>query len=130
VNALEGDAAQMGVVLAGIARSSKPTPSAAAPRCCCPAGETRDHDGQTHWQTHWQTTGKGGRNTTFLPLAIALNGAPKHLGRLRDTDGHRRYGRPSRARFFVPEHPVRARAEGVDARRLSQRMTAMGSSGR
>ncbi|ADO42737.1 glycerate kinase type-2 family protein [Ketogulonicigenium vulgare] len=80
-DALEGEAATVGIVMAGIARAAARhgTP-AAAPVVLLSGGETtvtvRDH------------AGRGGRNTEFLlSCAIALDGAANIYALAADTDG-------------------------------------------
>lgn len=81
-DALEGEAAQMGVVMAGIAcavaRHGTPAP---APAVLLSGGEGTVTIGKT-------APGRGGRNTEFLlALAQALNGDPSIHALAVDTDG-------------------------------------------
>lgn len=109
-DALEGEAAQVGIVMAGIARSirahSQPMP---APAVILSGGETTvTMTGKTH--------GKGGRNTTFLlGLTIALDGMPGVWAVAGDTDGIDGMDEIAGA-LTTPDTLARARAVGVDAR--------------
>lgn len=81
-DALEGESAQLGTVLAGIAASvhthGQPV---AAPALLLSGGETTVTIGK-------QAPGKGGRNTEFLlSLAVALKGAAGIYAIAGDTDG-------------------------------------------
>ncbi len=81
-DALEGEAREVGIVMAGIARGAQAhgTP-AAAPMVLLSGGETTVTIGNTK-------PGKGGRNTEFLlSLAVALNGQENIYGLAADTDG-------------------------------------------
>ena len=77
------------------------------------------------------STGKGGRNTTFLlGLAIALDGAPGIWAVAGDTDGIDGMDEIAGA-LLAPDTLSRARAPRASMRaRLWRRMTAMASSGR
>ncbi|AUH65961.1 glycerate kinase [Paracoccus zhejiangensis] len=81
-DALEGEAAQLGIVLAGIARAGAlhGTP-VKAPAVLLSGGEATVTIGD-------RTPGRGGRNTEFLlSLALALNGHPGIHALAADTDG-------------------------------------------
>jgi hydroxypyruvate reductase len=109
-DALEGEASQMGTVMAGIARSvrahGKPLE---APAVLLSGGET------TVTMTG-KSNGKGGRNTTFLlGLAIALDGAPGIWATAGDTDGIDGMDEIAGA-LLTPDTLARARANGLDAR--------------
>ncbi|MDR3531942.1 MAG: glycerate kinase [Rhodopila sp.] len=111
-DALEGEASQMGTVMAGIARSArshgKPVSS---PAVLLSGGET------TVTMTG-KATGKGGRNTTFLlGLAIALDGAPDIWATAGDTDGIDGMDEIAGA-LLTPDTLARARACGLDARAM------------
>ena len=86
-DALEGEAREVGIVHAGIARSTRlhgePIPS---PAVILSGGETTVTLGSN-------ATGRGGRNTTFLlGLALALDGSDRHLGHRRRYRWHRWHG--------------------------------------
>ncbi len=109
-DALEGEASQMGIVMAGIARSvrlhGKPLP---APAVLLSGGET------TVTMTG-KSTGKGGRNTTFLlGLAIALDGTPGIWATAGDTDGIDGMDEIAGA-LLTPDTLARAAAAGLNAR--------------
>ena len=112
-DALEGEASQMGIVMAGIARSvhlhGKPVQ---APAVLLSGGETTVTMSGT-------ATGKGGRNTTFLlSLAIALDGAPGIWATAPgDTDGIDGMDEIAGA-LLTPDTLARARANGLDARAM------------
>ncbi|HET6607902.1 MAG TPA: glycerate kinase [Rhodopila sp.] len=113
-DALEGEAAQMGTVMAGIARSvrthGQPVPT---PAVLLSGGET------TVTMTGSATAGsmgKGGRNTTFLlGLAIALDGAPGIWACAGDTDGIDGMDEVAGA-ILAPDTLARGRGIGRDAR--------------
>jgi hydroxypyruvate reductase len=111
-DALEGEAAQMGTVMAGIARSVRahghPLP---APAVLLSGGET------TVTMTGATTApeGKGGRNTTFLlGLALALDGARGIWACAGDTDGIDGMDEVAGA-ILTPDTIARARTIGRDA---------------
>lgn len=81
-DALEGEAAQMGIVMAGIARAvSRHGTPVAAPAVLLSGGEGTVTIGNTR-------PGRGGRNTEFLlALAQALDGHPSVHALAVDTDG-------------------------------------------
>ncbi len=108
-DALEGEAREMGTLMAGIARSVRahaaPLP---APAVLLSGGETTVTTGRA--------PGRGGRNTEFLlALAVALQGEPGIWACAGDTDGID--GTEDAAGAFVaPDTLARARAAGLDAR--------------
>jgi glycerate 2-kinase len=109
-DALEGEASQMGIVMAGIARSvrahGKPL---RAPAVLLSGGETTV-------TMSANPAGKGGRNTTFLlGLAIALDGAPGIWATAGDTDGIDGMDEIAGA-LLTPDTLMRARAKRLDAR--------------
>ncbi len=81
-DALEGESREVGIVMAGIARSIRAHAlPLAAPAVLLSGGETTVTIGQG-------PAGRGGRNTEFLlALAIALDGAPGIWAIAGDTDG-------------------------------------------
>ena len=81
-DALEGEARELGIVMAGIARSvAQHGCPAAAPAVLLSGGETTVSIGDSK-------PGRGGRNTEFLlSLAIALRGHPSIHAVAADTDG-------------------------------------------
>jgi glycerate 2-kinase len=107
-DALEGEAREMGRVMAGIALSVRRHGTPLAPPAVLLSG------GETTVTVRGK--GKGGRNGEFLAgLAVALNGAPGIFALAGDTDGID--GSEDNAGAFVmPDTLARARALGVDAR--------------
>jgi glycerate 2-kinase len=109
-DALEGDAAQMGSVMAGIARSVRAHGQPLRPPALLLSG------GETTVTMSSASTGNGGRNTTFLlGLAIALDGAPGIWAVAGDTDGVDGMDEIAGA-LLAPDTLSRARARGIDAR--------------
>ena len=109
-DALEGEASQMGLVMAGIARSVRAHGQPLKPPAVLLSG------GETTVTMSGQAGGKGGRNTTFLlALAIALNGEPSIWAAAGDTDGIDGMEEIAGA-LLAPDTLARARAEGLDAR--------------
>jgi glycerate 2-kinase len=109
-DALEGEAAQAGILFAGIAKSvAAHGEPLAAPAVLLAGGETTVtiREGKA---------GRGGRNTEFLlSLAVALTGAPRIWAAAGDTDGID--GTEDAAGAIVtPDTLARARAAGCDAR--------------
>jgi glycerate 2-kinase len=107
-DALEGEAAEVGKVMAGIARSvvlhGQPLP----PPCVLLSG------GETTVTVKGQ--GRGGRNVEFLlGLAVALNGLPGAWALAGDTDGIDGAEEVAGA-IVTPDTLVRARGKGIDAR--------------
>ena len=108
-DALEGEAAEVGKVMAGIARVGRRAP---ATRCRAPCvllsgGETT---------VTVRGTGRGGRNVEFLlGLAVALNGLPDIWALAGDTDGIDGAG-PAAGAIVTPDTLARARALGIDPR--------------
>ncbi|QBX34979.1 glycerate kinase [Paracoccus liaowanqingii] len=81
-DALEGEAAQLGIAMAGMARATArhATPTA-PPAVLLSGGETTVTIGQA-------APGRGGRNTEFLlSLALTLRGLPGTFALAADTDG-------------------------------------------
>ncbi|HEY4043268.1 MAG TPA: glycerate kinase [Rhodopila sp.] len=109
-DALEGEAAPMGTVMAGIAQSVRSHGHPLrAPALLLSGGEATVTMSAT-------ARGKGGRNTTFLlGLAIALNGAPGIWASAGDTDGVDGMEEIAGA-LLAPDTLSRARARGVEAR--------------
>ena len=109
-DALEGESREMGIVMAGIARSiathATPLP---APALLLSGGETTVTIGSGPY-------GKGGRNTEFLlALAIALGGRQNMWAVAGDTDGID--GSDDAAGAIVtPDTLARAQAAGLDPR--------------
>lgn len=109
-DALEGEAREMGTVMAGIARSVKRHKEPlAAPAVLLSGGETTVTIGKG-------PMGRGGRNTEFLlALAVALAGEPGIYAVAGDTDGID--GSEDAAGAIVtPDTLARARAAGLDPR--------------
>jgi glycerate 2-kinase len=81
-DALEGEAAQLGIALAGIARSCATHGHPLEPPCALISG------GETSVTLGAGTKGEGGRNSEFcLSLAIELQGAPNIWALAADSDG-------------------------------------------
>ncbi len=109
-DAIEGESRELGIVMAGIARSVRSHGHPiAAPALLLSGGETTVSIGQG-------PAGRGGRNTEFLlALAVALQGLPNVWGIAGDTDGID--GTEDAAGGFVtPDTLARAEAEGLVAR--------------
>ena len=107
-DALEGEAREVGKVLAGVALSCARHGSPARKPCVLLSG------GETTVTVRGQ--GRGGRNSEFLlGLALALDGAPGIDALAADTDGID--GSEDNAGAFVgPDTLARAKAAGVDVR--------------
>ncbi|HVZ06507.1 glycerate kinase type-2 family protein [Rhodopila sp.] len=109
-DALEGEAAQVGTVMAGIARSVRAHGHPLRPPAVLLSG------GETTVTMSGHSSGKGGRNTTFLlGLAIALAGAPGIWATAGDTDGIDGMEEIAGA-LVTPDTLARAKAQGLDAR--------------
>ena len=112
-DAIEGIAREVGVALAGIARSARAHGHPAPPPCVLlSGGETTVHLPPGHGEQEGQ--GQGGRNTEcLLSLAVALHGAPGIWALMGDTDGID--GNQDAAGAIVaPDTLARARAAGID----------------
>ncbi|MGC2409945.1 MAG: glycerate kinase [Methyloceanibacter sp.] len=109
-NAIEGEARDVGLVHAGIARQCADYAQPAAPPCVLLSG------GET--TVTLKGTGKGGRNTEFLlALAIALEGKPRIHALAADTDGID--GSENNAGALIaPDTLARAEAAGFDAKAM------------
>ncbi|MFZ2971301.1 MAG: glycerate kinase [Ferribacterium limneticum] len=107
-DAIEGEAREVGKVMAGIARSCGQHGFPAKNPCVLLSG------GET--TVTMQGDGSGGRNTEFLlSLALALDGAQGIHALAADTDGID--GSEDNAGAFIdPTTPARARAAGLDLR--------------
>jgi hydroxypyruvate reductase len=108
-DALEGEAREMGTVMAGIARSVRSHAQPLAPPCVLLSG------GEGTVTIGPVAPGRGGRNTEFLlGLTVALQGAPGIWAVAGDTDGID--GTEDAAGALVaPDTIARARALGIDA---------------
>ncbi len=106
-DALEGEARELGIVMAGIARSVRNGHPLPAPCVLLSGGEGTVSIGSG-------PAGKGGRNTEFLlSLAVALRGAPGIWVLAGDTDGID--GTEDAAGAIVaPDTLSRARTAGLD----------------
>lgn len=114
-DALEGEAREVGTVLAGIARSVRnhghPLP---APMVLLSGGETTV-------TLAGGPAGSGGRNTEFLlGLAVALDGAARIWAVAGDTDGVDGAEEVAGA-LLAPDTLARARAAGADPRAMLAR---------
>ncbi|HEX2478726.1 MAG TPA: glycerate kinase [Geminicoccaceae bacterium] len=109
-DALEGEAREVGKVLAGIAlevrRHGQPVPS---PCVLLSGGETT---------VTMRGRGRGGRNAEFLlALAIHLSGAPGISALAADTDGIDG-SEDNAGAIALPDTLARARAKGLDAKAM------------
>jgi hydroxypyruvate reductase len=114
-DALEGEAKEMGTIMAGIARSIRDhAHPVQAPAVLLSGGETTvTLGGAPH--------GHGGRNTEFLAsLAVALDGAPGIWALAGDTDGVDGMDEIAGA-ILAPDTLGRLRAKGLDARAMLAR---------
>ncbi|MBD0270359.1 MAG: glycerate kinase [Acetobacteraceae bacterium] len=114
-DALEGEAREVGTVLAGIARAARAHGHPlAAPAVLLSGGETTV-------TVRAEAPGRGGRNTEcLLGLALALAGEPGVWALCADTDGVD--GTEDAAGAFVaPDTLARARAAGLDPRAVLAR---------
>ncbi len=111
-DALEGEAREMGVVLAGITRSVRDhNEPVARPAVLLSGGETTVTMGAG-------ASGRGGRNTTFLlGLALALDGAAGTWAIAGDTDGIDGMDDIAGA-ILAPDTLARLRAKGHDPRAM------------
>jgi glycerate 2-kinase len=109
-NGIEGEARDVGLVHAGMARQCVDHDQPIAPPCVLISG------GET--TVTLKGKGKGGRNTEFLlALAIALEGAPGIYAVAGDTDGVD--GSEDNAGAFIdPTTLARAEAAGINAKAL------------
>jgi hydroxypyruvate reductase len=107
-DAIEGEAREVGKVMAGMAKSCGQHGFPAKTPCVLLSG------GET--TVTMQGDGRGGRNTEFLlSLALALDGAPGIHALAADTDGID--GSEDNAGAFIdPTTPARAKAAGLDLR--------------
>ncbi len=114
-DALEGEAREMGTVLAGIARGVRAHAApVAAPAVLLSGGEATVTIGSG-------STGRGGRNTEFLlGLTVALGGAAGIWAVAGDTDGVDGIEEVAGA-IATPETLQRARALGLDPRAMLAR---------
>lgn len=111
-DALEGEAREMGTVLAGIARSVRAHGEPATPPAVLLSG------GETTVTIGHGPTGHGGRNTEFLlGLALALAGAPGIWAVAGDTDGLDFMDDVAGA-LLTPDTLARVRAKGLDPRAM------------
>jgi glycerate-2-kinase len=113
-DALEGEAREVGTVMAGIARSVRAHGQPlGAPAVLLSGGETTVTLGSA-------PAGHGGRNTEFLlGLAVALDGAPGIWAAAGDTDGVDGMDEVAGA-LLTPDTLARARAKGLDPRTMLQ----------
>jgi hydroxypyruvate reductase len=111
-DALEGEACELGTVMAGIAKAvARHGTPATPPAVLISGGETTVTVGDTK-------PGRGGRNTEFLlSLALALNGHPSISAVAADTDGID--GTEDAAGAIIgPNFPRDAALKGINARRM------------
>ncbi len=109
-DALEGEAAEVGKLMAGIARAAATTGHPLPAPCVLLSG------GETTVSV--RGAGRGGRNVEFLlSLAVALNGAPGVFALAGDTDGIDGGG-PAAGAIVTPDTLDRARALGLDPRAM------------
>jgi hydroxypyruvate reductase len=109
-DALEGEAHEMGIVHAGIARSiQRHGEPVLSPAVLLSGGETTV-------TIRSKPSGRGGRNTTFLlGLALALEGRAGIWGIAGDTDGIDGLDDVAGA-MLAPDTLTRVRASGIDPR--------------
>ena len=112
-DALEGESAVLGTVMAGMAQACLRHCTPAAPPCVLLSG------GETTVTIGSAASGRGGRNTAFLAgLALALKGAPGVWAIAGDSDGID--GTEDAAGAIVaPDTLARARSAGLDAAALA-----------
>jgi hydroxypyruvate reductase len=111
-DALEGEAREMGVVLAGIARSIRAHGQPLAPPAVLLSG------GETTVTLGRESAGHGGRNSEFLlSLAVALGGVAGIWALAGDTDGLDGMDDIAGA-IATPDTLARARAKGLDPRAM------------
>jgi hydroxypyruvate reductase len=109
-NAIEGEARDVGLVHAGMARQCVQYAQPATPPCVLISG------GET--TVTLKGKGKGGRNTEFLlALAIALDGAPGIYAVAGDTDG-RDGSEDNAGAMITPDTLARAEAAGINAKAM------------
>ncbi|WP_342344671.1 glycerate kinase type-2 family protein [Vannielia litorea] len=111
-DSLEGEARELGIVMAGIAKAvARHGTPVAPPAVLISGGETTVTVGDTK-------PGRGGRNTEFLlSLALALNGHPSIAAVAVDTDGID--GTEDAAGAITgPSFPRAAARRGIDTRRM------------
>jgi glycerate 2-kinase len=109
-DALEGEARQVGIVHAGIARSVQTHGEPVSPPAVLLSG------GETTVTIGANATGRGGRNSTFLlGLALALDGRAGIWGIAGDTDGIDGMDDVAGA-MLAPDTLARVRAMGLDPR--------------
>ena len=106
-DAIEGESREMGIVMAGIARSVRHGHPLPAPCVLLSGGEGTVSIGAG-------PAGRGGRNTEFLlSLAVALRGAPGIWALAGDTDGIDG-AQDAAGALVAPDTLERARAAGLD----------------
>ena len=111
-DALEGEAREMGTVMAGIARSIRAHGQPLTPPAVLLSG------GETTVTLGAGPYGHGGRNTEFLAgLAVALDGAAGIWAMAGDTDGVDGMDEIAGA-ILTPDTLQRLRAQGLDARAM------------
>lgn len=109
-DALEGEAREVGRVLAGIARQVARHGQPFKGPCVLLSG------GETTVTLRGQGLGRGGRNVEcLLALGLALNGEPGIHALAADTDGIDGQGEPAGA-WLAPDSLARARALGLNPR--------------
>ena len=109
-DALEGEASQLGIAMAGIARSCAAHGTPVKPPAVLLSG------GETTVTIGDRKPGRGGRNTEFLlSLALTLNGNPRIHALAADTDGIDGTEDAAGA-IITPETLTEARAAGVSPR--------------
>ena len=112
-DAIEGEAREVGKVMAGVARQVAVHGQPAPPPCVLISG------GETTVTV--KGTGRGGRNVEFLlSLAVELDGRPQIFAIAGDTDGVDGAEEVAGA-IVTPDSLERARALGLDAQRLAGR---------
>jgi hydroxypyruvate reductase len=111
-DALEGESREVGIVMAGIARSISSHSQPLTPPAVMLSG------GETTVTMREGPAGHGGRNTEFLlALAVALGGAADIWAVAGDTDGVDGMDDIAGA-FLAPDTLARARAANMDPRAM------------
>jgi glycerate-2-kinase len=119
-DALEGEARELGKVLAGIALSARAHGAPAAAPCILLSG------GETTVTIGKEGGGRGGRNSeSLLGCAVALDGAPGIWALMGDTDGIDG-SEDNAGAVAAPDTLARARAAGLDPRAVLARHDSWG----
>lgn len=119
-DALQGEAREVGQMLAALARQIAQRQQPFAAPCLLLSG------GETSVTLRTPSPGQGGRNVEcLLACALELNGQPGVYALMADTDGIDGNG-PAAGALIGPDTLVRAQALGLDARHMLDRHDAHG----